>query len=127
MLYDHSVHEGSGPNVNGTAALGLIRMNFKLALDMSELLGVDADLREKRQHILHHLSGYATWTIPEAWKANKHMGKHVGTKVFRYAEAGKDWNGNNTLGIQNMFPAGQIGLESGSEILHLSREMVRGG
>ena len=125
VLYDHSVHEGSGPNVNGTAALGLIRMNFKLALDMSELLGVDADLREKRQHILHHLSGYATWTIPEAWKANKHMGKHVGTKVFRYAEAGKDWNGNNTLGIQNMFPAGQIGLESGPEILHLSREMVR--
>jgi len=120
VLYDHAVHEGSGPNVNGTAALGLIRMTFKLALDMADLLSVDAELKEKRQHILDHLSGYATWNIPDMGKR-----KLNGEKVFRLAEEGKDWNGNNTLGIQHIFPAGQIGLESDPELLKLSRDMIK--
>ena len=120
VLYDHAVHEGSGPNVNGTAALGLIRMTFKLALDMAALLGVDDDLKEKRRHILEHLSGYATWNIPDMGRR-----KYNGEKVFRLAEEGKDWNGNNTLGIQHIFPAGQIGLESGPELLELSRNMIK--
>jgi hypothetical protein len=120
VLYDHSVHEGSGPNVNGTAALGLIRMTLQLAVDMAGLLGVDDNLREKRQHILDHLSGYATWNIPDMGNRKYH-----GEKVFRLAEEGKDWNGNNTLGIQHIFPAGQIGLESSPELLELSRNMIR--
>ena len=119
VLYDHAVHEGSGPNVNGTAALGLIRMTFLLAVDMADLLGVDDKLREKRQHILDHLSGYATWNIPDMGKR-----KYSGEKVFRLAETGKDWNGNNTLGIQHIFPAGQIGLESDPELLKISRNMI---
>lgn len=120
VLHDHSVHEGSGPNVNGSAALGLIRMTFQLALDMSELLGVDIELKEKRQHILEHLSGYATWNIPDMGRR-----KYNGERVFRLAEEGKDWNGNNTLGIQHIFPAGQIGLESDPELLKLSRDMIK--
>jgi len=120
VLYEHSVHEGSGPNVNGTAALGLIRMTFKLALDMAKLLGVDDNLREKRQHLLDHLSGYATWNIPDMGNRKYH-----GERTFRLAEEGKDWNGNNTLGIQHIFPAGQIGLESDPELLELSRNMIR--
>ncbi|MEI6603685.1 MAG: hypothetical protein WCP35_00140 [Verrucomicrobiota bacterium] len=120
VLYDHAVHEGSGANVNGTAALGLIRMTMELALDMSELLGVDSNLRGKRQHILDYLSGYATWNIPDM--GNR---KYQGEKVFRLAEEGKDWNGNNTLGIQHIFPARQIGLESSPELLDLSRNMIR--
>ena len=120
VLYDHAVHEGSGPNVNGTAALGLIRMTFKLALDMGGLLGVDGPLKEKRQHILDHLSEYPTWNIPDMGNQ-----KHHGEKVFRLAEEGKDWNGNNTLGIQHIFPAGQIGLESPPELIELSRTMIR--
>ena len=120
VLYDHSVHEGSGPNLNGTAALGLIRMTFKLALDMAGLLGVDGNLVEKRQHILDHLSGYATWNIPDMGRR-----KFNGERVFRLAEEGKDWNGNNTLGIQHIFPAGQIGLESDPGLLELSRDMIK--
>lgn len=120
VLYDHSVHEGSGPNVNGTAALGLIRMTFKLALDMGELLGVDGDLRDTRQHILDHLSEYPTWNIPDMGRR-----KYNGEMVFRLAEEGKDWHGNNTLGIQHIFPAGQIGLESDPELLGMSRDMIK--
>jgi len=119
VLRNHSVHEGSGPNVNGTAALGLIRMTFQLALDMGELLGVDENLSEKRRHVLDHLSEYATWEIPDMGK-----NKYHGEKVFRLAEEGKDWNGNNTLGIQHIFPAGQIGLESDPELLELARNMI---
>jgi alpha-L-fucosidase 2 len=51
--------------------------------------------------------------------------KYHGEKVFRLAEQGKDWNGNNTLGIQHIFPARQIGLESPPEMLELSRNMIR--
>ena len=120
VLYDHAVHEGSGPNVNGTAALGLIRMTFQLALDMGDLLAVDANLKAKRQHVLDHLSKYPTWNIPDMGNQ-----KHHGEKVFRLAEQGKDWNGNNTLGIQHIFPAGQIGLESPPELLDLSHDMIR--
>ena len=81
---------------------------------------MDAELKEKRQHILDHLSGYATWSIPDMGKR-----KLNGEKVFRLAEEGKDWNGNNTLGIQHIFPAGQIGLESDPELLKLSRDMIK--
>ncbi len=52
--------------------------------------------------------------------------KYNGEKVFRLAEEGKDWNGNNTLGIQHIFPAGQIGLESDPELLGLVGHHDRG-
>jgi alpha-L-fucosidase 2 len=119
VLYDHAVHENSGPNVNGTAALGLIRMTFKLALDMSEMLGVDEKLKEKRQHVLDHLSKYSTWNIPDMGRR-----KYKGQKVFLYSEKGKTWHGDNSLGIQHIYPAGQIGLESSPELLKISRDMI---
>ena len=119
VLYDHSVHENSGPNVNGTAALGLIRMTFKLALDMSEMLGVDEKLKEQRRHVLDHLSKYSTWNIPDMGRR-----KYKGQKVFLYAEKGKTWHGDNSLGIQHIYPAGQIGLESDPELLKISRDMI---
>ncbi len=43
---------------NSTLSLGLVRMLFKGAVDMSSFLGVDADRLDKWNHILENLSAY---------------------------------------------------------------------
>lgn len=91
--------------------LGLLRNAFPLAIDMSRELDVDRECRQKWQHIVDHLSGYTTQ-------------QRGGKTVFRYTERGTDWWGNNTLGIQHIYPAGAIGLDSDPELLRLSRNTI---
>ena len=50
--------------------------------------------------------------------------KKKGKKVFRYSEKGTDWWQNNTLGIQHIYPAGQIGLDSDPELLRVAHNTV---
>jgi hypothetical protein len=47
-----------------------------------------------------------------------------GKTVFRYTEKGMAWNDGNTLGIQQIFPAGAIGLDSSPKELEVSRAMI---
>ena len=112
VIYDDSIHEGSGPDFNSIASLGLVRNTFELAIDMSTALGVDADRQEKWQHILKHLSTYATQEMN-------------GATVFRYTEKGMAWCDSNTLGLQHVYPAGAIGLDSDPKLLEISRNTVR--
>jgi hypothetical protein len=112
VIYDDSVHEGSGPDFNSIVSLGLVRCTFELALDMSKSLGVDAARQEKWRHILKDLSGFATQ-------------EKDGATVFRYTEKGTAWWVNNTLGIQHIFPAGAIGLDSDPKLLEVSRNTIR--
>jgi len=111
VIYDDSIHEGSGDDFNPILSLGLVRMTFQLALDMSGFLGLDEERREKWRHILKHISNYSTH-------------KKDGKRVFRYSEKGTDWVNSNTLGIQHIFPAGTIGLESDSELLEIARNTI---
>ena len=37
--------------------------------------------------------------------------------IFRYTEKGTPWWGSNTVGIQHIYPAGGIGLDSPPELL----------
>jgi alpha-L-fucosidase 2 len=110
VLRDHSIYEGSARTVNGAAALGMIRMTFQLALDMSGLLDVDADLREKRRDILEHLSEYPT-------------GERDGKAVFRAAEEGMEWCGK-MVSVKNIYPVGVIGLESDPDQVARGRNMI---
>lgn len=109
--YLDAIHEGSGDNVNPILSLGLIKMVMNLALDMSAELGVDADQHEKWIHIRDHLSDWPT--------DNRNR-----LPIFRYTEKGTQWWGDNTLGIQHIFPAGAIGLDSPKELLERSCNMV---
>lgn len=86
-------------------------MSCQLALDMSKFLGVDEERREKWCHILKHISDYTTH-------------KKDGKFVCRYSERGTDWVNSNTLGIQHIFPAGTIGLESDSKLLEIARNTI---
>ncbi len=111
VIHNDSIHEGSGPDFNPILSLGLVRTLYKNILVMSEDLGVNAGLRPKWKDILVKISAFPTQ-------------QRNGKTVFLYTEKGMDWCDNNTLGIQHVFPAGAIGLDSGPELLEVSRNML---
>ena len=109
MDYNDAIHEGHTPkDVNPILSLGLIPMVFRGLLDMSKELGVDEGRRAKWQHILDHMPDYP-------------LQKMKGKTVFRYSEKGQAWFGSNTLGIQHIYPAGALGLDSDPKLLEIAR------
>ena len=127
VIYKDSVHErsGNGNDFNSIVSLGLVRNAFELAIDMSGEMGVDAERHEKWRHILDHLSGwsYQTLALPRSPGEDKTVQKPT-VKVFRYTEKGTAWWRNNTLGIQHIYPAGAIGLDSPPEVIEASRNTI---
>ena len=113
VIYNDSIHEGSGPDMNPLLSLGLVRTLFKNMVVMSQDLGVDAEYRAKWQDICDKISAFP-------------VQEREGKTVFRYAEKGMAWNNGNTLGIQHIFPAGAIGLDSDPKLLEISLNMIDG-
>lgn len=111
VIRNDSIHEGSGNDMNPILTLGLVRTLFQNMVPMSCELGVDADKRARWQDILDKLSGFP-------------LQERGGKTVFRYAEKGTAWWNDNTLGIQHIFPAGAIGLDSDPELLRISRNTI---
>jgi hypothetical protein len=111
VIYNDAIHEGTIGTMNPILSLGLVRLVMETAVDMSHELELDAGRREKWQHIHDNLSGY---TFQE----------RMGRQVFRYSEEGTDWWNSNTLGIQHIYPAGQIGLESDPGLLEVARNTI---
>ncbi len=111
VVCSDSIHEGSGDDFNPILALGLIRNVLETALEMSDALAVDADRHDRWRHILDHLSEYPTQEMH-------------GKTVFRYTERGTPWWKNNTLGVQHIYPAGGIGLDSDPALLEISRNTI---
>ena len=107
VIANDSIHEGSGKDFNSIVSLALVRAVFGTALELSAALGEDKDKRGKWNHVLEHLSEYATREVD-------------GKTIFRYTEVGTEyWNGN-TLGIQHIYPAMGIGPESNPELIQIS-------
>ena len=111
VIRGDSVHEGSGADFNPIVSLALVRNAIETALDMSDALACDGERHEHWRHILEHLSGYATQEMH-------------GKTVFRYTEEGTPWWKDNTVGIQHIYPAGVIGLESDPELLEVARNTI---
>ena len=44
-----------------------------------------------------------------------------GKKCFRYSKRGIRWRDENTVGLQHIYPASQIGLSSGKKLLEIAR------
>lgn len=109
-----AIHEGSGEDVNPILSLGLVRNTFQLALDLSKELNLEPQRRDKWNHVLEHLSEFPLNTERRDKKT-----------IFRYSEEGKHWWANNTLGIQHIYPAGQIHLDSDPELLEISHNMIQ--
>jgi hypothetical protein len=111
VIHNDSIHEGSGPDMNGLLSLGLVKNLFRNMIPISEALGVDADKREKWRDISEKISAFP-------------LQERDGKTVFRYTEKGTSWWGDNTLGIQHIFPAGAIGLDSDPKLLEISHNMI---
>ncbi len=111
VIVGDAIHEGSGQNLNPILSLGMVRNAMDLALDMSAALKVDLDKKEKWQHMMSHLSH---------WSTQEKNGK----TVFRYTEKGTAWWRNNTLGIQHIYPANCIGLDSDDKWLEVAHNTI---
>jgi hypothetical protein len=111
VIANDSIHEKSGNDFNPIVSLALVRAVFGTALEMREVLGVDQHRREKWNHILTHLSHYATREVE-------------GGTIFRYTETGTEYWPGNTLGIQHIYPALGIGLESSPELIRISHNTL---
>ncbi len=111
VIYNDSIHEGSGPDMNGLLSLGLVKTLFNNMIPMSEALGVDADKRDKWKDIAAKISAFP-------------LREMDGKTVFRYTEKGMEWGDGNTLGIQHIYPAGAIGLDSDPKLLEISHNMI---
>lgn len=111
VVYRDSIHEGSGDDMNPLLTLGLLKTLFRNMPGISAELGVDAGRRAKWQDIAARLSDFP-------------LQERNGKTVFRYAERGTAWWNGNTLGIQHVFPAGAIGLDSDPVLPAISRNMI---
>ena len=111
VIHNDSIHEGSGKDTNPILTLGLLRTLYKNMIAMSRDLGVDADKCAKWQGILDKLAPFP-------------LQERGGKIVFRYTAKGMDWCDGNTLGIQHIFPAGAIGLDSDPKLLEISHNMI---
>lgn len=107
VIYNDAIHEGTVGSKNPILSLGLARMVMQTVSDMSSFLGVDENKRTQWAFIHDHLSDYP-------------LQERNGKTVFRYTERGTDWWDGNTLGIQHIYPAGQIGLNSDPELLKIA-------
>jgi alpha-L-fucosidase 2 len=111
VIYDDAVHEGSGADKNSILSLGLVRNAFSLILDLSATLKIDQNRQAKWKDILDKLSGFP-------------VQERNGKKVFRYTEKGVDWWPDNGLGIQHIYPANAITLDSDPALLELARNTI---
>jgi hypothetical protein len=97
-------------------SLGFVRFLLQGTIDISTALGVDADQRAIWQDRLANLSAFPTFTYPPP--------PNSGKTVFRYTENGRDWYPSNTVGIQHIYPASQIGLDSDATLLTTAQNMI---
>jgi len=111
VIYGDAIHEGSGKDKNPILSLGLIRNAFDLIIDLSSTLKIDENRQEKWKDILSKLSDFPVQT-------------RNGRKVFRYTEEGTDWWNDNGLGIQHIYPANAITLDSKEELLTVARNTI---
>ena len=69
-------------------------------------------------------SSREVWADLKAKLSDFPLQQRDGKTVFRYTEKGVDWWGDNTLGIQHIYPAGQIGLASETTQLETAQNTI---
>lgn len=111
VIYGDAIHEGSGKDENPILSLGLVRNAFDLILDLSTTLKVDAGRQAKWEDILSKISDFPVQT-------------RKGKEVFRYTEKGVAWWAGNGLGIQQIYPANAITLDSPEKLLTIARNTI---
>lgn len=106
--FRYITHKGQIEAVNAINSLGLVKLLFNGIYDMAKELNLNPEKYALWQDIIENLSDFPTFI------------KH-GKKCFRYSKRGIRWRDENTVGLQHIYPASQIGLSSGEKLLKIAR------
>lgn len=106
--FRYITHKGQIEAVNAINSLGLVKLLFNGIYDMAKELGLNAEKYPLWQDIIENLSDFPTFI------------KH-GKKCFRYSKRGIRWRNDNTVGLQHIYPASQIGFSSGEKLLKIAK------
>lgn len=106
--FRYITHKGQIEAVNAINSLGLVKLLFGGVYDMAKELGLNAEKYPLWEDIIKNLSDFPTFI------------KH-GKKCFRYSKRGIRWRNENTVGLQHIYPASQIGLSSDEKLLKIAR------
>ncbi len=106
--FRYITHWGQVNTVNAINSLGLVKLLFKGVYDMAKELGLNEEKYPLWEDINNNLSDFPTFRMK-------------GKKCFRYSAFGIRWRDENTVGLQHIYPASQIGFESGEKLLEIAR------
>ncbi len=106
--FRYITHKGQIEAVNAINSLGLVKLLFNSVYDMAKELGLNAEKYPLWEDIIKNLSDFPTFI------------KH-GRKCFRYSKRGIRWRDENTVGLQHIYPASQIGFSSDEKLLKIAR------
>ena len=106
--FRYITHCGQVNTVNAINSLGLIKLLFKAVYDMAKELGLNEEKYALREDINKNLSDFPVFI-------------KKGKKCFKYSRFGIRWRDDNTVGLQHIYPASQIGLNSGEKLLKIAR------
>ena len=106
--FRYITHKGQIEAINAINSLGLVKLLFKGVCDMAKELDPQTDKLAVWKEISDNLSDFPTFI------------KH-GKKCFKYSKRGIRWRDDNTVGLQHIYPASQIGFSSGEKLLKIAR------
>ena len=106
--FRYITHKGQIEAVNAINSLGLVKLLFDGIYDMAKELNLNAEKYALWEDIIENLSDFPTFI-------------KRGKKCFRYSKRGIRWRDDNTVGLQHIYPASQIGLASGEKMLKIAR------
>ena len=106
--FKYITHFGQVNTVNAINSLGLVKLLFNAVYDMSKELGLNSEKYALWEDIIENLSDFPTFI-------------KKGKKCFRYAKFGIRWRNENTVGLQHIYPASQIGLSSDEKLLKIAK------
>ncbi|MBQ3603452.1 MAG: hypothetical protein IJA02_06410 [Clostridia bacterium] len=106
--FRYITHKGQIEAVNAINSLGLVKLLFNAVYDMAKELNLNTEKYALWEDIIENLSDFPTFI-------------KRGKKCFRYSKRGIRWRNENTVGLQHIYPASQIGLSSGEKLLKIAK------
>ena len=106
--FNYMTHIGQLNTINAINSLGLVKFLFKSVYDMSKELNINSEKYALWEDINKNLSEFPTFI-------------KKGKKCFRYSKFGIRWRDDNTVGLQHIYPASQIGFNSGEKLLNIAK------
>ncbi len=106
--FKYITHFGQVNTINAINSLGLVKLLFNGVYDMAKELKLNSEKYALWEDIIANLSDFPTFI-------------KKGKTCFRYSAFGIRWRDDNTVGLQHIYPASQIGFNSGEKLLKIAR------